>query len=76
MDSKSKSGDKVQIPSKGGLGAQIHFSHWGLGQQPTMKHRNRREREVMVSQMEAKEPLQSHSQGRGAPVGTPLFEYI
>lgn len=40
-DSKKKGGDQVQIPLKGGLGARIHFSHWGLGQQPTTRDKGR-----------------------------------
>lgn len=35
-EGNAKSGDQVLIPLRGGLGAQIRFSHWGLGQQPTM----------------------------------------
>jgi hypothetical protein len=39
------------VPLRGGPGAQIHFSHWGLGQQPTMRHQNR-ETEAMFSHSE------------------------
>ena len=63
-DAKIKSGDQVQVPLRGGLGAQSRSSHWGLGQQPTM-----RETEVergSLSIYKTRNPLKSNSKGLGA----------
>lgn len=67
IDSKKKSGDPVQIPLKGGLGAQIHFSHWGLGQQPTMRHREGERWPRSRYKTRNTSILKTHSQGPGAP---------